>query len=258
MTHLDLFSGIGGFALAARWAGIETIAFSEVDKYAVRVLNKNFPGVPNLGDVTKYEEWPELGPIDLCTGGFPCQPFSCAGKRRGSKDDRHLWPAMCAVVQRYQPTWIIGENVPGIIPMELDSVLADMESLGYTCQTFVIPACAVDARHRRSRIWVMARNANKRDVSEEQQMEGYGESNDPSRICETIPDSPSERHTSSSQIDVFGIESGSRWLPEPGVGRVAHGVPNRIHRLKGLGNSIVPQVAYELIAMIKSIHEVVE
>lgn len=235
-THLDLFSGIGGFALAARWAGFQTIAFSEVDKYAVRVLNKNFPGVPNLGDVTKYEEWPELGPIDLCTGGFPCQPFSCAGKRRGAADDRHLWPAMCSVVQRYQPTWIIGENVPGIIPMELDSVLSDLESLGYTCQTFVIPACAVDARHRRSRIWVVACNANSSIHEREYPIEEV-----------QVKDQDNIR----ARRHCWRKSTSRGW-------RVGNGIPDRIHRCKALGNAIVPQVAYELIAMIKSIHEVVE
>jgi len=168
MNHLDLFSGIGGFALAAKWAGFTTVAFSEVDKYACRVLNKNFPGVPNLGDITRSGEWPDMGPIGILTGGFPCQPFSCAGKRRGASDDRFLWPAMLGVVQRYKPTWIIGENVPGIIPMELDRVLSGLEGLEYTCQTLVIPACAVDARHRRDRVWVMARNSNKSNVYQEQ------------------------------------------------------------------------------------------
>lgn len=169
LTHVDLFSGIGGFALAARWAGVETIAFAEIDSYASRVIERHFPGVRNYGDVRNVpamDAW-------LLTGGFPCQPFSSAGKRQGKADDRHLWPEMVAAIKRIKPAWVLGENVAGIIGMELDNILADLESQGYTAQAFVIPACAVNALHQRNRVWICAhaRHYNRGTKHQQQQEE---------------------------------------------------------------------------------------
>ena len=155
MTHLDLFSGIGGFALAARWAGFETVQFVEYEPYAQKVLAKNFPGVPIAGDIFEFDATKFLG-VGLVTGGFPCQPFSQAGKRLGSEDDRAIWPQMLRVIREARPTWVLGENVSGIITMELDNVLSDLEGEGYTTQTLIIPATGVDARHRRERVWIVA------------------------------------------------------------------------------------------------------
>ncbi|MBF8281284.1 MAG: C-5 cytosine-specific DNA methylase [Anaerolineales bacterium] len=157
-SHLDLFSGIGGFALAARWSGWRTVAFSEIDPYACRVLERQFPGVPNLGDIRNVR----AVRADLVTGGFPCQPYSLAGKRRGTGDDRALWPEMFRVIGETRPTWMLGENVPGIINLELDRVLSDLESIGYAAWPIGIPACAVDARHRRERIWIVAYSEHER------------------------------------------------------------------------------------------------
>ena len=158
MRHLDLFSGIGGFALAASWVWkeeYETIAFVEREEYCQRVLRKNFPGVPICEDI--YEaKGEDYTPVDLLTGGFPCQPFSVAGKQRGKEDDRYLWPEMLRVIREARPSWIIGENVDGIVNMGLDEVLFDLESEGYKTRTFIIPACAVDAPHRRARVWIVA------------------------------------------------------------------------------------------------------
>jgi len=154
-THLDLFSGIGGFALAARWTGWNTIALSEIEPYACKILAKNFPGVPNLGDIRNVRGIA----CDLITGGFPCQPYSLAGKRRGASDDRALWPEMLRVIADSKPRWVLGENVPGIISLELDRVLADLENLGYSAWPLVLPACALDARHRRDRVWIVAHAA---------------------------------------------------------------------------------------------------
>jgi len=152
--HIDLFSGIGGFALAARWAGFETVQFVEIDKFCQKVLNKNFPGVPIHDDIKTFH-WTEASPFIL-TGGFPCQPFSCAGKRRGKEDDRFLWPEMLRVISEARPTWVIGENVAGFINMGLDDCISDLENQGYEVQTFIIPACAVNAPHRRDRVWIVA------------------------------------------------------------------------------------------------------
>lgn len=153
--HIDLFSGIGGFALAAYWAGYQTEVFCEQDEFCKKVLNRHWPAVPIIGDIRDFDGSAHTG-ADLLTGGFPCQPFSTAGKRQGSQDDRFLWPEMFRVISEARPTWIVGENVAGIINMALDGVLADLESEGYTTQSFVIPACAVNAPHRRDRVWIVA------------------------------------------------------------------------------------------------------
>ncbi len=153
---MDLFSGIGGFALAASWAGFETVQFCEIDPFCRQVLNKNFPGVPIHDDIrTLTADNVVGGPIDLLTGGFPCQPFSVAGKRRGSEDNRHLWPEMARVIDEVRPRWVLGENVAGFIPMALDDCLADLESIGYDAWAVVVPACAVGAWHRRDRVWII-------------------------------------------------------------------------------------------------------
>ena len=185
MKHASLFSGIGGFDLAAEWCGWENIFQVEKNDFCQRILRKNFPGSKLYGDIREFsgKEWG--GSIDVLTGGFPCQPFSSAGRRRGTKDDRHLWPQMLRVIREIRPTWICGENVAGILsmaqyddepPMDdkehpigvqgdtyhrtgrgiLHTILEDLEKEGYSVQTIIIPACAVQAWHRRDRIWIIA------------------------------------------------------------------------------------------------------
>jgi DNA (cytosine-5)-methyltransferase 1 len=163
MNVLDLFSGIGGFSLGLERAGMRTIAFCERDEYCRAVLRKHWPSVPCFDDIHTLDadRLDRLGRIDLVCGGFPCQPFSVAGEQKGKADDRHLWPEMCRVIALARPAWVIGENVTGLISMALDDVLADLEGLGYTARTFVIPAAAVSAPHRRDRLWIVARNANR-------------------------------------------------------------------------------------------------
>lgn len=156
ITHIDLFSGIGGFALAADWTwGKENVqhVFCEIEPFAQKVLKKHWPNAPIHSDIKEFK-YDGANPFIL-TGGFPCQPFSVAGKQRGSEDDRALWPEMLRIIQETRPSWIVGENVTGIINMELDNILSDLEGEGYDCQPVVIPACSVDARHRRSRIWFL-------------------------------------------------------------------------------------------------------
>lgn len=180
-THLDLFSGIGGFAIAAGWAGFRTVGFCEIEPYAQAILKERFGAVadadqgrirrerasrqeghaelccerPTLHTDIRQLDGRRYAGVDLLTGGFPCQPFSVAGKRRGAADDRHLWPEMLRVIGGARPRWIIGENVPGIVKMELDGVLTDLESIGYTVWPVIVPACAVAAYHRRDRVWVV-------------------------------------------------------------------------------------------------------
>ena len=163
LTHLSLFSGIGGLDLAAEMAGFRTVGQCEWADYPTKVLENHWPDVPRWRDIrtlTKenFYERTKIRTVDIISGGFPCQPFSVAGKRRGREDDRYLWPEMLRVIRELRPRWVVGENVAGIVNMALDQVYADLENEGYTVQAFIIPACAVDAPHRRDRCAIIAYN----------------------------------------------------------------------------------------------------
>ena len=160
MNHLDMCSGIGGWAIAFRELGINTVAFCEIDKYPQKVLQKNFPDIPIFNDLKEltYEQIKErtrVDSIDLITCSYPCQPFSVAGKQKGEEDPRHLWPDTFRIVQECRPTWFVGENVSGHIKLGLDTVLEDLASEGYDTRTFVIPASSVGAWHKRERLWII-------------------------------------------------------------------------------------------------------
>ena len=238
MRHLDLFSGIGGFALAARWAGIETVGFCEIEEFPRKVLQKNFPGVPIHRDIHDLDG-SEYEGIDLITGGYPCQPFSLAGKRKGAEDDRHLWPEMRRVIAQAKPSWVVCENVYGHVTMGLDEVLADLEGDGYAAQPFVVPACGVGADHKRDRVWVVAHSEGER--------------------CNNGNDGKNKRTTDRKEYapsDACGafswLETG-QWACEPAVPRVVNGLPDRVDRNRALGNAIVPQVAYEILRTIRAV-----
>jgi DNA (cytosine-5)-methyltransferase 1 len=156
---LDLFSGIGGFSYAASQFGIETCGFAEIDPFCSKVLFKHWPDVINYGDVKNIHHHKH---VDLITGGFPCQPFSIAGNKKGNKDERYIWPEFFRIIRESKPTWVIAENVPNIIDMELDNILDDLESEGYETRSFCIPACAIGAPHKRERLWIVANSNEKR------------------------------------------------------------------------------------------------
>lgn len=205
--------------------------------------------------------------VDLLTGGFPCQPFSVAGKRKGKADNRYLWPEMFRIIQEAKPTWIIGENVPGIINMGLETTVLDLEREGYEVELLVLPACGVGACHQRYRVWIVAWNANcgrgnKGKVSEVQKREDT----ESSRVCTDVAHGNGEglqggsqaRNIESQRQDNDKLaprcsEDSGMWPAEPDVGRVAHGIPSRVDRLKGLGNAIVPQCVMPIMEAIRLI-----
>ena len=160
MTHGSLFSGIGGFDLAAEWMGWENIFHCEWNSFGQKVLKYHFPNSISYEDITKTDFTIHRGRIDILTGGFPCQPYSMAGKRLGKEDERHLWPEMLRAIREIQPRWVVGENVLGLVNwsggLVFHEVQADLEAEGYEVQPYVLPACAVNAPHRRDRVWFVA------------------------------------------------------------------------------------------------------
>ena len=158
---LDICSGIGGFSLGLEsTGGFDTVAFCEFDDFCRKVLNKHWPDVPIYKDLKEIGNEPEriIQDFDLICGGIPCQPFSVAGKKKGKEDDRHLWPYMYEIIKHKKPTWVIVENVGGFVNVALDDVCLDLEAQGYATQSFVIPACSVEAPHRRDRVWILGKN----------------------------------------------------------------------------------------------------
>ena len=362
MKVLDLFSGLGGFSLGLERTGkFKTVAFCDNDKYSKLVLQKHWKGVKIYNDVKEITKEKFIADgiqfPDIITGGFPCQPFSVAGKQAGTDDDRHLWPVMFRIIQEFTPRWVIGENVKGLTNIQdgvvFETVCTDLEGEGYEVRTFNIPAAGVGAPHRRERIWIVAHakrfnesepigrsDETSRGIQEEhrqndssaressrtssiwQSNNGYedmeasrrtlqqgtelretnedevgeGHANQHQRSGSTsesnvanayarlghrtykeiqsrgqAPNSSSkgstnvantessDRHDNeavagdgeSSTQEIFGDGSsvsgeGSWWHTEPDVGRVAHGVPGRVYRLRGLGNSIIPKIAEEI------------
>ena len=224
---------------------MRTVAFCERDAFCATILGERWPGVPIYPDVRTI---PPIGGIDLVCGGFPCQPWSHAGKRLGAEDDRHLWPAMLDVIRRERPAWVLGENVVGLIDLGLDAVLSDLEENEYACRTFDIPAGAVDAPHIRRRIWIVARDTHR------DQQPGLSVNAEEPRLCSTDRDASDADGSRLQGWDERAERAGERtawesvcerhWpSPDAWVHRMDDGIPARSHRLKALGNAVVPQIA---------------
>ena len=275
---LDLFSGIGGFSKGFEATGFfETISFVENEPYCQAVLKHHWPEVPVLGDIknVKAEDLPTRP--DVICGGFPCQPFSQAGRQQAQDDPRHLWPEMFRLIRECRPTWVVGENVVGLIRLGLDEVLADLESEGYATRTFNIPACSVGAPHLRQRLWIVAHS----DSESEPDGSFAGNAGQRQLGFEFVADSKSKRYGGRGgkergikQGVVLSKKSKGRtvgreaegcgesyraeqwWEVEPNVGRLVDGLPNRIPQLRALGNSIIPQIAQKIGQAIKETYDV--
>ena len=257
---MSLFSGIGGLDLAAEWAGIETVGQCEWADYPYKVLCKHWPDVPKWRDIhelTKesFREQTGLQTVDVISGGFPCQPFSVAGKHRGTEDDRYLWPEMCRVIAELRPHYVLGENVAGIVNMALDTVLSDLEAQGYTARTFIIPACGIGAPHRRYRAAIVANtNSTGREefgtaiIADKEEFDTRGSV---AQLISNADGGGCRRKQRRQHARQFA--DGSWWATEPGVGRVANGIPHRVDRVKCLGNTVVPQQFYPIFKAIAAV-----
>lgn len=265
---------VGGFDLAASWAGFENIFQVEIDNYCQKILTKNFPNVAKYTDIRDFDGKQYTGAIDIISGGFPCQPFSVAGQKQGKNDERYLWPEMLRIIREVQPIAVLGENVPGIVGMELDNMQADLESEGYKTQAFIIPACGKNAKHKRDRVWIVAYtdcqrwkyeqkeraklvrdrkwNDSTKDQGREKQQCGISE---PSIVFTDSNHAgrKEQRQPIANGEKFFAPKCNSWWQTEPGMGRVADGIPNRVDRIKGLGNAIVPQIAFEMFRSIEAL-----
>ena len=274
LTHLSLFSGIGGLDLAAEWAGFQTVGQCEFADYPTKVLEKHWPDVPRWRDIrtlTKESFYERTGrrTVDVISGGFPCQPFSVAGKQRGKEDERYLWPEMLRVIRELRPHCVVGENVPGIIRIAAGQVVKDLEQAGYHVVVFNFEAAAVGALHRRSRVFFVA--SDDPDVADTDspgfkgnQQPGAPDAAEDERKCPSYGAACKcgEALHDSLCVGFQRIKRGEKspeladgrcWAAEPGVGRVAHGISHRVDRLKCLGNAVVPQQAYPIFRAIADV-----
>ena len=273
---LDLFSGIGGFSLGLESTGFfETIGFVEKDKFCQKVLKKHWNNINIEEDIRNVKG--ERYAADIITGGFPCQPFSVAGKRKSTADDRYLWDEMLRVIREVKPIWIVAENVEGIVNinegMVLRQVLNDLENEGFKSQCIIIPASGIGAWHQRKRIWIVAnnisnsnnngsyrsqRNATKQSSNEQKDRLSFGDDKDVSNSnvkgLERHRDEYELRETKQEKNFIWSSNDGTKeswWQIKSRICGVPNGVSyeldkDRSNRIKALGNSIVPQIARQI------------
>lgn len=281
MKHIGLFEGIGGFSLAARWVGWKTVAWCEINDFSQKVLKYHFPDAEGFGDITKTDFTKYANSIDIVTGGFPCQPFSAAGKRKGTEDERYLWKEMLRAVGEIQPAWVVGENVLGIVNwnrgMVFNEVQTDLETKGYEVFPYVLPACAKDAPHRRDRVWFVAYNTNNRRFNrdgKEQEIQDGEQSSNTIGTINNVTNTESGRlqkwdakqlgksKQNKNDKQLHSIPSWENFPTQSPVYRRDDGLSFgldtitisiakwRTESIKAYGNAIVPQVAYEIFKAI--------
>lgn len=310
MNHFSCFTGIGGIDLAAEWAGFQTVGQVEYADYPYQILCKHWPDVPkwrDIRDVNGDEIRSVCGDITVLSGGFPCQPHSCSGKRKASTDERDLWPELRRVIGEVRPKWFLGENVPGLLSSEagrfFGGVLRDLAEMGYSVGWCSYEAARVGAWHRRMRTFIVAHNDEFRNGCGEHESQGMGweeqaffnagsgceiladsdkcdvqrnfselsysqgwskQGERQARSCGSsfndLPDTDQQhgndgRHGTGQipQLPAPRIPGSEYWSVEPGVGRVADGVPNRVDRLKCLGNAVVPEQIFPILQGIAQI-----
>lgn len=268
MKHGSLFTGLGGFDLAAKWMNWTNIFQCEIDRYCQRLLTQNFPETLLYEDIRKTDFTIWRGYINVLTGGFPCQPFSVAGKRQGRFDSRHLWPQMLRAIREIYPTWIVGENVPGLVNWDggivYEEIINELETEGYQTHSFIIPAASLGAPHLRERIFIIGHRQQSNEKAESQ-----------SNICQQVINSiseiwPTSNTNSDQRFEGRGYPKRSKktkgniskcnssgiwdtWKDFPSqsaILRANDGIPYRVDRIKALGNAIVPQIAYGIFKAI--------
>lgn len=277
MKHGSLFSGIGGFDLAAEWMGWENLFNCEWEEFPRKVLKHHFPNAKQYGDVKEFNAATYAGRIDILTGGFPCQPYSIAGERKGREDERHLWPEMLRVVRECSPRYIVGENVRGLVNwsggLVFEEVCADLEACGYSVQPFILPACAVNAPHRRDRVWFVA-NRNDRNGKEERlqtggQVDVYGikgnrnatHTNGDQRRKRRSHEDKSPKAKRHFSVCYARPQTWENFPSKPPICGGDDGLPRELdgitfskwrrESIKAYGNAIVPQVALRIFEAIQ-------
>ncbi len=273
MNYIDLFSGILGFSLGAYWADMkfENHYISEIDPFCCELAKQRFPDAINLGDIRNHKEW-KLEPGEyIITGGYPCQPFSCAGKQLQEKDDRNLWPFMQRIIRRIRPLWVVAENVAGSTGYIKNVVLPDLDAADYEAWPIGISAAAMGAPHIRKRIWILA-HANKEGQPQSKGPIGeirrrliHGGQNMADDAGARLRDGKERRSIAQlpglrtinkadwEDVEYIDCTDGYLRPVKPGIYLLVDGIPGTVEQLEGFGNAIVPQIAELLWRQIKDI-----